>query len=342
MARPSRPLATPGPWTGYFVVCSAPTDTARSLVLAMLTACVPPPTNASEPSPPPSEGFSGARALTRLEALMELPRTLGHPERQRSIAALADMLAEGGAAPAIVPFEAVDRDGTRFALANVVADYRPDAPRRFVLATHFDTRPWADEDPDPAAHAQPVPGANDGTSGVAVILELVPVLLSELPPEVGFTVVLFDGEELGHESDRDGYCAGSRQLLRDIEDPRYAMLRRASFGIVLDMVGDRDLRLAPEPSSIAAAPALVDHVWSTARAHGLQAFDPTPRERGIVDDHKFLTAAGVPSILVIDHDYTAWHTTRDTIDRVDARSLAAVGEALRLSLGTWAWSADAR
>ena len=313
-------------------------DMPRTLVLAMSVSgtCVPPDVDVAPP-PEHARGFSGTAAMTRLEALMRMPRSLGDPERARSIAALADMLAEAGAPPHRLAFATEDRDGTRYDLVNLVADFRPDARDRFVLATHFDTRPWADEDPDPSKHALPVPGANDGTSGVAVILELVPILLRELPREVGFSVVLFDGEELGHESDPNAYCAGSRRLARDIDDPALAVLRRASFGIVLDMVGDRDLRFIVEPSSQQNAPDVVEHVWATARAHGYDAFDPAVRERGIVDDHKFLTEAGIPSILIIDREYAPWHTVRDTIEHVDPRSLETVGEVLRLSSRSWTW-----
>jgi hypothetical protein len=323
-------------------------DAPRRAVLAMLSTvgCTPPAAEVAPPEPTAS-GFSGADAMARLHALMLLPRTLGDPSRARSIAALADMLAAAGVRsghPAVAvqrhAFEAADRDGTRYELVNLVADFRPDARTHFVLATHFDTRPWADEDPDPSAHALPVPGANDGTSGVAVILELVPTLLRELPKDVGVSVVLFDGEELGHGTDPHGYCAGSRRLAEDIDDPAFAVLRRAAFGIVLDMVGDRDLRIVIEPNSLAAAPDLVEHVWGTAREHGLLAFDTTVRERGIVDDHKFLTAAGIPSILVIDREYAQWHTRRDTVEFVDPRSLETVGEALRLSLLRWDWGHD--
>jgi glutaminyl-peptide cyclotransferase len=311
-------------------------DMPRALVLAMLASgtCVPPSGDVAPPSEP-SPGFSGAAAMARLETLMRLPRSLGDPQRARSIAALADMLAEAGAPPNRLAFTTEDRDGTRYDLVDLIADFRPDARNRFVLATHFDTRPWADEDPDPSKHALAVPGANDGTSGVAVILELVPILLRELPDDVGFSVVLFDGEELGHESDPNGYCAGSRRLAQDIDDPSFEVLRRASFGIVLDMVGDRDLRFVVEPGSQQNAPEVVEHVWSTARAHGYDAFDTAVRERGIVDDHKFLTEAGIPSILIIDREYAPWHTVRDTIEHVDPRSLETVGEVLRLSLRSW-------
>jgi Zn-dependent M28 family amino/carboxypeptidase len=203
-----------------------------------------------------------------------------------------------------------------------------------VLATHFDTRPWADEEEDVALRDRPVPGANDGTSGVAVVLELVPLFVRALPEDVGLSVVLFDGEELGRPG-QGGYCMGSRHLAAAIEAGEHPLLARAELGIVLDMVGDADLRIPVEPGSLRAAPALVEHVWATAAELGVTQFDPLPRERAILDDHKFLGEAGIPSILLIDRDYASWHRTTDTLDKVAADSLAAVGEVVRVSVLRW-------
>lgn len=261
---------------------------------------------------------------------MELPRTLGDPRRTESIAALERMLVEAGA-------ERVERSdfvalelGTNepYALVNLFAHLRPEAPRRLVLATHFDTRPWADEEPDPAAHAEPVPGANDGTSGVAVLLELLPTLARALPDDVGVTVILFDGEELGRpgSGSAGGYCMGSRRFAADAAERPPWWLARAELGIVLDMVGDADLHVLVEPTSLEHAPALVERLWDVARRRGHAQFDERVRPVGVLDDHAFLTAAGVPSVLVIDREYEAWHTRRDTIERVSAESLAAVGD----------------
>lgn len=274
--------------------------------------------------------FSGEAALARVEALMSLPRTLGDPRRGESIVALERMLADAGA-------EQVERrefvaheleSGEPYALVNLFAHLRPAAPRRFVLATHFDTRPWADEEPDPAAHDEPVPGANDGTSGVAVLLELVPLLSRSLPKDVGVTVILFDGEELGRpgSGSTGGYCMGSRRFAAEAAERPPAWLRGAELGIVLDMIGDVDLHVLVEPSSLENAPALVQRLWDVARHRGHPQLEDRVRPVGVLDDHTFLTAAGVPSVLVIDREYEAWHTRRDTIERVSAQSLHAVGD----------------
>lgn len=306
----------------------------------MLLACAPTPIEERRTSAEPeartavaaSEVFDGEAAYAWLLELMRWPRVLGDPDRDRSIDALGRVLAEQGASVRTQRFTAEDpATGQPYALANVIAEFRPAAARRFLLATHFDVRPWADEDPDPRFRERPVPGANDGTSGLAVLFELVPLLLRELPADVGFSIVLFDGEELGRPG-RGGYCMGSRHFTAHAGDVADAPWRRSAFGIVLDMVGGRDLRLTVEPGSAKIHPALVERLWQTAATHGLSAFDPTLHPFEILDDHRFLTTAGVPSILLIDHTYAAWHTHDDVPAHVSKESLGQVGEALRLTL----------
>lgn len=288
------------------------------------------PSEAVHDVDPDGPRFSGQAALARVEALMALPRTLGDPRRTESIATLVRMLRSAGAAP-VEQQAFVARDSTTgegYALVNLFAHVRPEAPRRIVLATHYDTRPWADEEPDPALHAEPVPGANDGTSGVAVLLELVPLFAEALPPDVGVTVILFDGEELGRpgSGSEGGYCMGSRHFAAQAAASPPAWLRGARQGIVLDMVGDADLHVLVEPGSAQRAPAVVSALWEVARRRGHAQFEDRVLEVGILDDHVFLAAAGVPSALVIDYGYDAWHTRSDTIDRVSAESLFAVGD----------------
>lgn len=275
--------------------------------------------------------FDGERAMRRLETLMDWPRTLGLEAREESIAMLDRALAAQGARVMLQSFEVYDAPSERtYALTNIFANFRPEQPPRFVLATHFDTRPWADEDPDPRLRDQPVPGANDGTSGVAVVLELAALLNVHLPPTIGFSVILFDGEELGHPQ-QGGYCAGSRHFEAmasrpgDLPPDLGRIVMNARFGIVFDMVGDADLRIPVERQSNVHHPQLVEALWSTAEALGSTAF---VREAGvgILDDHVFLTRAGIPSVLLIDSEYDPWHTHGDTLDRVSAASLQDVGE----------------
>ena len=279
---------------------------------------------APSPEPPNASPTFDPVALLRLTTvLLQEPRTLGHPEREASIAALRARLEREGATVHTQAFDGYDPlDGRVMPLANLFASIRPDAPRQFVLATHFDTRPWAESDPDPARRGQPIPGANDGTSGVVVLLALLPTLRDRLPGDTGFTLAFFDGEELGRPG-HGGYCAGSTYFAEH-PDEAPPVLERARFGIVLDMVGDAELTIAREPNSVRQQPELVDHVWNTAAALGERAFVDATYPRAILDDHVLLSRAGIPSILLIDYDYDAWHTHADTIDRVSGESLASV------------------
>ncbi|MCY1062031.1 M28 family peptidase [Nannocystis sp. SCPEA4] len=308
----------------------------RSLALvALALACGRPPARQAQGlgDGAPDERFSGTAAMQRLDVLLDrYPRALGDPARAGAIEALAADLRAAGA----TTVERLDHDGAdpitgrAFAMTTLLGHVRPEAARRFILATHFDTRPWAESDPDPARREQPIVGANDGTSGVAVALELAPLLVRQLPPDVGLTVILFDGEELGRP-DLGPYLAGSRALAAAIAQGRFPLAARAEFGVVLDMVGDRDLRIQPDRASLAQHPALVERIWSIGQTHGFVAFDREPLPVPLLDDHVPLSEAGVPSVLLIDYDYPAWHTHADTRDQLDARSLGAVGETLRLA-----------
>ncbi|MGB1015472.1 MAG: M28 family peptidase [Nannocystaceae bacterium] len=266
---------------------------------------------------------------------MKLVRTLGDPRRAAAAEQLASMVVQQTHSPPRLRRQNVEgsdpKTGQRFQLTNLVFDYRPQAPRAFILATHYDTRPWAEEDPNPQRREQPLPGANDGTSGLAVLIELAPLLDAQLPSDVGFTIIAFDGEELGRPG-YGGYCVGSRALAQAIETGAFQDLAQAQFGIVLDMVGGIEMTLPKEPGSLRNHAKLVDDVWQTAQARELPSFAPHVHHQAIYDDHTPLTEAGIPSILLIDHDYAHWHTHADTLDKISASSLGSVGEALRAYL----------
>jgi glutaminyl-peptide cyclotransferase len=292
------------------------------------------PAASTDPDPTSAaDRFSGAIAHARLIELMQRPRALGDPRRVASIKALAEQLRSAGAST-VERLEHSGEDpwtGERFVMTTLIASVRPAARQQFVLASHFDVRPWAESDPDPARRDQAIPGANDGSSGVAVLLTLAPLLRAQLPVEVGFSLILFDGEELGRPG-AGPYCAGSRALAEALAAGRYPTVRAARFGIVLDMVGDRDLRLLQEPGSRRAAPELLTAIWSAGQVAGYPQFVAEPMPEALIDDHVALTKVGVPSILIIDYRYPAWHTHADDLDQVDAASLEAVGETLRVAL----------
>jgi Zn-dependent M28 family amino/carboxypeptidase len=207
--------------------------------------------------------------------------------------------------------------GSNYTFTNVRARYGPATGTWIVIGAHWDTRPYADQDKDPAKRTLPIPGANDGGSGVAVLLGLARAFQAS-PPPVGVELVCFDGEDLGKGSDVDGFCRGSRYYARAMTHPL------PSLAIVLDMVGDKDLNIYYETNSHEAAPNLVERLWAGAARVGAKGFVAQPRF-SVFDDHAPFIEAGVPGIDVIDFDYPAWHTTSDDLDHVSAESLGQVG-----------------
>lgn len=272
-------------------------------VLAMV-ACAPP------------LDVDGDRALQRVvhqvEAGPRIPGTGGHAAIQAWITSELQRL---GAT--IVRQAFVDTTlGRPLLLCNIIGHFGPTTGRRIALCAHWDTRPWSDRDPDPALRTTPVPGANDGASGVAVLLE-VAELMSRKPPPVGVDLVFFDGEDQGEASQPDQFCLGSRHYAKTLDPSRLT----AAF--LFDMVGDRDLGIRPEIESMRRAANIVDIVLQAARATSSRHFLSEPGYE-LVDDHIPLLDAGVPAVDIIDFDYPAWHTHRDLPDQVSAESLAEV------------------
>ncbi len=208
--------------------------------------------------------------------------------------------------------------GAALPLTNIIATFNPEGRRHILLCAHWDTRPTADEDPDPAKRHLPILGANDGASGVAVLLEVARAL-GQHPPSQRITIVLFDGEDYG-PGPGDMFL-GSRHFADHYAGPP------VDWAVLVDMVGKRDLRLPPERFSLRHAPEVVERIWSAAEREGCPAFvrEPGP---AVLDDHVFLLRRGIPCIAVIDFDYPYWHTLSDTPDKCCPDSLDQVGRAL--------------
>jgi hypothetical protein len=263
----------------------------------------------------------GARAQARVVLQVAAgPRVPGTPAHARILDWLMGELTRLGGRVERQSF--VDSSlGRPLALTNVVARF---GPRRgggdphLVLCAHWDSRPWADQDPDSAYRGRPVPGANDGASGVAVLLE-VAELMRRRPPPVGVDLVFFDGEDQGRASEAQEFCAGARHYAQGL--PPGGPRPLAAF--LFDMVGDRDLDIHPEVQAAERAANLVALVLEGARATGARHFAPDPRY-AITDDHIPLLEAGIPTVDIIDFDYPAWHTHRDLPDQTSAASLAEV------------------
>ena len=212
-------------------------------------------------------------------------------------------------------FEYADKQKL-FKLTNIIARFGKKDGEKILLAAHWDTRPFAEHDPNLEKRNTPILGANDGASGVAVLLEVAKILKSN-PPENEIFIVLFDGEDYGKSTNE--MFLGARYFARDMGQ------WKPDYGILLDMIGDKELDLPIEQISFRAAPDLTQKVWQTAKDLGLDAFHPQLGP-AIMDDHVSLIEAGVPCIDIIDFDYPYWHTTEDTTDKCSAESLATVGK----------------
>ena len=259
--------------------------------------------------------FNAKRAFAYLEKQCEFgPRVPGTTAHKETQAYLFTELKRYADEVALQPFEFRDQDRT-VRMNNILARFGKDSGEKILLAAHWDTRPFADRDPDPANRNTPILGANDGASGVAVLLEVARVLKSK-PPPIEVIIVLFDGEDYGRTV--------STMFLGSTHFAQNMGRWKADFGILLDMVGDRTLELPMEGYSWNAARDLTEAIWRRAAELGLPAFE---RRLGpaIMDDHLPLIQSGVPTIDIIDFNYPHWHTVEDTPDKCSAESLDIVG-----------------
>ena len=273
------------------------------------------------------ESFDGGRAMGLISEQMRFtPRSLDTAGHQQTIDFIKAELAKTNVDGVLLqrwPYKTAD--GKSFAMTNIVARFDAANPRRMILATHYDSivRAYADKT-NPNG---PMPGANNSASGVAVLLEIARVLSLLPKPAVGIDMIFFDGEE-GPKSlgagDPDWHALGSPYFTAHLKD--YYPNAKPEKAVVFDMVCDRDLKLKPEPSSVANALPEVQKFWRAGTDVAPSAFDTRMTAYPISDDHTALAAAGIPSFLVIDFEYDPFfNTTQDTADKCSAESLQAVG-----------------
>lgn len=229
-------------------------------------------------------------------------------------------------------------DGTILKSVNIIGSFNPKAETRILLLSHWDSRPWADNDPKPENRKKPVMAANDGASGVGVLLEMAR-LMGKTPTNVGVDIIFLDSEDYGQpenigggQSAEDSWCLGTQYWAQHPHTPGY----RARFGILLDMVGAPGATFCREQASEYYAGAVVDAVWSKAKSLGFDQYFKNEKGGAITDDHIYVNKiAGIPTIDIIHYDPnsgsgfgTYWHTTHDTMDNVDKNTLKAVGTTL--------------
>jgi Zn-dependent M28 family amino/carboxypeptidase len=223
-------------------------------------------------------------------------------------------------------------NGKPLPMRNIFARFKPNAKERILYITHWDTRPVADMESDPVKAGMPIPGANDGASGVALLLA-VSDALKKAPPGVGVDLLFVDGEDWGTFTPDVDVLIGSTYFAEHLPSAGY----RPLFGVLWDMIGDANLNIYQEVNSAQAAPEVVQKVWGLAKDMGYEKYFIPEAKEPITDDHVPLIKAGLRVIDVIDIDYgprdasgvvtTSYHhTLDDTIDKVSAKSMKIVGD----------------
>ena len=263
----------------------------------------------TQPEPVPVK-FDGQRALADVETQVAFgPRTPGSAAHAQFVDWMRSELSTAGWDSRIQSAEMMGHP-----IQNVIG-HRGKEPPEIIIAAHYDSRMFADKDPDSLKQLEPVPGANDGASGVAVLLELARVLPEDTVP---IWLVFFDAEDNGRIQGWD-WILGSRAFVAALEN-------RPEAVVIVDMIGDASQDIYIERNS---DPALVDEIWGIAAELGYaDRIIPTPRH-SMLDDHTPFLEAGIPAVDMIDFDYAYWHTTDDTPDKVSAKSLEAVGATLQ-------------
>lgn len=289
-------------------------------LLLAVTSCGPGGPSGPTPGSPDFDG-EAAMSLVRDQVAFG-PRVPGTPGHAAQLDWMIARLERAAPEVAADTFQHVTTAGDSLTLVNVVARFRPDLSRRILLLAHWDTRPTSDEESDSTLRSLPVPGANDGASGTAVLLALAD-LMTDNPAPVGVDILLVDGEDYGPGV--DDMLLGARHYAEGVAD----MAERPIYGLLLDMVGDADPRFPVEGNSAQAANVVVQKVWRAAERLGYRDYFPTAVGQRLTDDHVPLIQAGLPTANLIDFTYGPdngyWHTQQDVPENVSAATLEMVG-----------------
>jgi len=300
--------------TASFVVCAA-----------LLTACDKKP---DVPPVPPvvTTEFDGEAALKYAGAQVAFgPRIPGSPGHRKAGDWIVAQMKQRGATVVEQTWSHTTKNGHTLPLRNILARFNPQATARVLYLTHWDTRPTADMEPDPADQLKPIDGANDAASGVGLFVALADALQKK-PSALGVDLLFVDGEDYGNFNPNVDVLLGSTYFASHLPEPGY----KPVFGILFDMIGDADLHILQEDNSAMRAPEVVQRVWSKASEMGRGDIFVQRSSGPITDDHIPLLDAGLKVIDVIDLDYglgnSYHHTLQDTMDKISAKSLKIVGD----------------
>ena len=266
------------------------------------------------------------------------PRTMNSEAHEKCLTWIADKFRQYGCSVKMQKADLKGYDGTILKSTNIMASYNPEASTRILLCAHWDSRPWADNDPDSANHRKPVMAANDGAIGVAVMLEVARVLSKDTTLNIGVDFVCFDAEDWGFpewetgDDPGDTWALGSQFFAANLPEGY-----EARYGILLDMVGGEGAQFYREGMSMKYAEAIVNKVWAAAKAAGYGSYFPESDGGYVTDDHVPMNeVAGIPTIDIIayypDCQQSSfgptWHTVNDDMDHIDKNTLKAVGQTI--------------
>ena len=291
----------------------------------------------------PKTNFNGDSALSYVKQhLANGPRTPGTPAHERAAEWIVAEMRKRTDNVIVQKWTQTTKNGSKLELQNILARFNPQMTQRVLYVTHWDTRPVADEDPNPENRARPILGANDGASGVGLFLALGDAF-KKTPPSMGVDLLFTDGEDWGaFDADSSGKAwpdalFGSQYFAQHPPTGDY----RPLFGVLFDMIGAKDLHLWQEQNSLQRAPEVVSRVWAAADELGYSASFHAQPGQALIDDHIPLLNRGWHVIDLVDWPYglvspragpdeppnpNYHHTMQDTIDKVSARSLQLIGD----------------
>ncbi len=283
----------------------------------------------AEGAPATAAAFSGDSAYQYVAKQVEFgPRVPNTPAHKLAGDWLVGELRRHGAQEVIEqPLSLRAFDGTQLQARNILGRYNPEASERILLLAHWDCRPWADEDEDEGKRQQPVDGANDGASGVGVLLEIARQL-GEQAPSKGVDILFVDAEDWGSEGDEDSWALGAQAFAANPPVKGYS----AKEAILLDMVGGENATFRREYFSEKAASNLNSSLWAIASRLGYSSTFPNQPGSAITDDHVRMIEMGIPAVDIIEYNPAnggfnpRWHTSRDTMEGISPATLQAVGE----------------
>jgi hypothetical protein len=273
---------------------------------------------------PDAPAFSADSVLVHVDRQLAFgPRVAGSAARDAAARYIATTLERHGATVRVQSFEIPDPySGRPLRITNVIGSFGAERTKRLMLASHFDSRPWADQEPDTSLWSTPIPGAVDGGVSTGILLEIARLAGARAPGGPGLDLVFFDGEDYGRENDPGNYLIGSRHFAANLAG------YRPVAAILLDMVGGKGTRVRREGFSAQESPALLDHVFARARELGLPYFEDRAGPP-MLDDHVPLLQAGMDAINLFGYDYAAWHTLADDRSQCDPALIDQAGRLLR-------------